>query len=392
MFTILRHNPIPFLYLKTLTFPSTSRHYYPFLHHYPSPFSLHFCTNTSDSPSFAVSYLIHNFGLSPLFANKLCSTYRLTFKTAQKPDSVLAFFRNQGFSDSQLHNMITRTPGLLSCNPSKRVLPKFQFFLSKGASNSDIVDFLSKNPLVLSASLDNHIVPTYELVYRFLQSDKDAIACAIHHPKFFGSRLVPCNIRLLIENGVSEKTIARILRNWCRSLYTHNMLKLVEELKDLGFNPSQSIFGIALLAKTSVNKTLWKEKVDAFKKWGWSDQDVMEAFRRQPHCMLTSIDKINLVMSFWVNELGWDAMVIAKVPRILGASLERTIIPRVSVIQYLQKKGLRKKNASLTKPLIVGSKHFFDRYVNCFKDESSYILKLYKEKLNQAHAKDKAGM
>ncbi|XP_027189197.1 uncharacterized protein [Cicer arietinum] len=328
-FNSWRHKPL--LYFKTVTFSPISQN--------PLPLSLYFCTNTSHSTSFAVSYLIHNFGFSPQSANKLCSTHRVKFKTNQKPDSVLNFFKNHGFSNTQLHNMITKAPWLLSCDPIKRVLPKFQFFLSNGASNSDIVDFVSKNPVVLYASM-NQMVPTYELVYRFLKSHKDTIACVNQCSSFFGDRVVPHNITLLIENGVTDSNIARMLQRRSKIFNRRGILKVVGELKDLGFNPSKSGFSIALLAKITVNKTLWKEKVDAFKKWGWSDQDVLEAFRRQPHCMLTSIDKINLVMTFWVNQLGWDAMALVKGSAILLLSLEKRIIPRAQVVQYLLKKVL----------------------------------------------------
>jgi mTERF domain-containing protein len=220
------------------------------------------------------------------------------------------------------------------------VLPKFQFFLSKGASNSDIVNLVSKNPRILSPSLKNHIVPTYELVYRILKSHEETITSVIINSIFHGDNHVPSNIGLLIENGVSDSNIAKLLRNWGHTLRTRDMLKLVEELKDLGFHPSQTTFAIALHAKTFVIKNLWKKKVDTFKKWGWSDEDVVNAFKKQPYCMLVSIDKINLLMSFWVDLLGWDPLVLAKGPSLFLLSLEKRIIPRAEVVQFLLKKGL----------------------------------------------------
>ncbi|XP_058727913.1 uncharacterized protein LOC131599644 isoform X1 [Vicia villosa] len=335
----------------------------PLLHRYPSLFSLHFSTNTSDSTSSTVS--------------------------DSKPDSVLNFFKNHGFSDSQLHSMIARVPGLLSYNPSKRILPKFQFLLSKGASNSDIVNLVSKNPRVLSPSLENHIVPTYELIYRFLQSDKNVIASAIQSPVLLFDHRVPRNIAMLIENGVSDSNIARMLRIWSRIFSERDTLKFVEEVKNLGFNPSKTVFSIALIAKTSVSKNLWEEKVEVFKKWGWSDEDALEAFRKNPYCMLTSVDKINLVMSFWVNQLGWGAMALTKAPYILSSSLEKRIIPRAAVVQYLLDKGLRNKSASLTSPFVVSEKMFLDKFIKRFKKESSYLLKLYEEKLiNPAYTRN----
>ncbi|GAU47452.1 hypothetical protein TSUD_404010 [Trifolium subterraneum] len=199
------------------------------------------------------------------------------------------------------------------------------------------------------------------------------------------------NINLMTDFGVCDSTIARLLQTRSRSSIfgSTDLIKSLEEVKGLGFCPSTTNFGIALIGKKGLGERLWNEKVNAFKKWGWSDEDVLKAFRKKPYCMSTSIDKINLVMSFWVNQLGWDAMAIAKSPYVLSLSLEKTIIPRAAVVQYLLSKGLRNKNASLTCPFVIREKLFLDMLKKRFKDEYSYLLKLYEEKLNLANTRDK---
>jgi mTERF domain-containing protein len=381
------HSHKTFLYLKALASPPSNKN--------PSlSISRHFNNNTFNSTSFAVSYLVKNFDFSPQFASKLCSTYKVRFNTAQKPDYVLNFLRNNGFSETQLSNIISRTPWLLTCDPFIRILPKFEFLLSKGASKSDIVKLVSKNPSVLAPSLENHIVPNYELLYRFFKSDKKTIACVIANPYILSDYYVPQNIALLVQTGLPDSSIELLLRRQSRTLTTntHYMLEFVQEVKDLGFNPSKITFGVALEAKLTVNRAMWEEKVDAFKKWGWSDEDVLEAFRWQPQCMLVSIEKINLVMSFWVNQMGWDVLALVKGPSVFSNSLEKRIIPRASVVQFLLKKGLRNKNASLTYPFVVPEKLFLNAFIMRFKEESSYLLKLYEEKLTPAQTRDKTGM
>ncbi|MCI10156.1 mTERF protein, partial [Trifolium medium] len=138
--------------------------------------------------------------------------------------------------------------------------------------------------------------------------------------------------------GVCDSGIARLFLTGPSILGSTDLIHTLEEVKGLGFDPSTSPFVVALVAKKGMSKKLWDEKVDAFKKWGWSDEDVLKAFRKKPQCMFGSIDKINLVMSFWVNQLGWDAMAIAKTPHILSLSLEKKIIPRAAVVQYLLSK------------------------------------------------------
>jgi len=74
---------------------------------------------------------------------------------------------------------------------------------SKGASTSHIINLVSKTPRVLSPSLNNHIVPTYELLYRFLQSHKDTIAVLSYNTILLCDHLVPHNIKMLVQNGVT---------------------------------------------------------------------------------------------------------------------------------------------------------------------------------------------
>ncbi|KAJ1407634.1 Transcription termination factor, mitochondrial/chloroplastic [Sesbania bispinosa] len=362
----------------------------------PLPFylKLKFCTTTSQSESepdsITVSYLVNNAGFSPESALK--ASKRVCLKTPEKPDSVFTFFRNHGFSDSNIRDIVKKEPWLLSSDPHNSVLPKFTFFLSKGASPSDIPRMLTANPRILQRSLENYIIPRYDLLKRFLKSDKVTLSCMIRHTFALSYNVSIANIKLMIDYGVCDLGIARLLLTRPTILASTNLLKTLEEVKDFGFDPSKSTFAVAMVAWKGVSKIRWNEKVDVFKKWGWSDETILRAFRREPNVMLISSDKIKLVMSFWVNHLGWDALALTKGPRIIGYSLERRIIPRASVVQFLLKKGLRKKNASLVSPFLMTEKLFLDKFIKCFKEESSDLLKLYEEKLNLAYTRENSGM
>jgi len=160
----------------TTLFTSTSRTSF-IRHQHHTPINIHYSknatTNTSSSNpcSFAESYLINNLGFSPDSA--LETSRKARFNTPNKPDSVVELFKKWGFSNPNLHNIITKEPWLLSCNPYKRVLPKFQFLLCKGCSNTDIIYIVTKAPMFLRRSLDNHIIPTYELLISYLKSDEE---------------------------------------------------------------------------------------------------------------------------------------------------------------------------------------------------------------------------
>jgi len=106
---------------------------------------------------------------------------------------------------------------------------------------------------------------------------------------------------------------------------------------------------------------------------------------RLPSLMLTSLDKIDLVMNFWVNQLGWNSLALAKCPDIFSFSLEKRIIPRASVLQFLLTKGLREKNRNLAVPLTYREELFLSKFVFSF-------YKLYEEKIKLASIKENINM
>lgn len=267
-------------------------------------------------------------------------------------------------------------------NPHKTILPKFEFILSKGASTTDIVSMVHKNPRFLLRSLKNHIIPSYGFLREFFNNDKGIIDSIKQYPNMLYCTRVLLSINLSLENGVSGTNIALIIYRRPRVLRKpSDLVKVVDEIKAMGFSPSKTQFGVALIAKMSVSKSHWEAKADVYRRWGWSEEALLRAFRKQPHCMLASKDKINAVMSFWVNQLGWDSLLLAEDPRLFGYSLNKRTIPRGSVLRYLRSKGLMSKDSSLFFPFGISEKQFLERYVNCFEKRDDQILKLYEEHL-----------
>ncbi|XP_019415868.1 PREDICTED: uncharacterized protein LOC109327259 isoform X2 [Lupinus angustifolius] len=344
---------------------------------------------TSNQNSFTVSYLINNCGFSPESA--LIASKQVHFETAQKPDSVITFFRNHGFNKSQLFSIIRKAPNVLTSDPHKRVLSKFEFLYSNGASSSDIVLLVNRDPRFLYSSLENSIIPRYEFVKRFLKCDKKTIKCIVVCPGLLGRFLMEKNVNFLLDDvGVAESHICCLLQSRPSILLSdfNHLKEAVNEVKAMGFDdPSKVTFVIALLARRAMSKSRWDAKVEVFKSWGWSEENVLEAFRKEPKCMLSSKDKINEVMRLWVSQLGWNSLALVDGPGMFGYSLEKRIIPRAFVVQYLLAKGLRKKNASLFSPFVISDKLFIEKYVESFKEERSELLKLYQEKLNVQDSK-----
>lgn len=239
---------------------------------------------------------------------------------------------------------------------------------------------MTRSPRLLTSSLENKVIPTFELVRRFLHADKKIIECVFGNRHFLDYKAAVQNVNMLVDVGVRDSNISYLFRRRPSILLSNDLKRTVDEVKEMGFDPSKIGFVMALHAKRGVSKLRWDAKVDAFKSWGWSEEVVLDTFRKNPLFMLMSKDKINEVMRFCVDELGWDPLALAKWPSMFGYSLEGRIIPRGLVVRYLIAKGLRGKSASLLTPFNISEELFLENYVTRFEKEKPHLLKLYQKK------------
>ncbi|XVF62623.1 hypothetical protein PTKIN_Ptkin09bG0023200 [Pterospermum kingtungense] len=343
--------------------------------------------SSDPSQSFAVTYLKDKLGFSPESALAAVNGSNLAFKTPDRPDSVIAFLEKHGFSKTQIKRIITIRPGMLYYDADKSLLPKLEFFRSKGASSSELNRLLSYNPRFLSRSLEKQTIPCFDQLSKLLQSDSKAVKAIKRYPLLITCKLdtylLP-NINVLLDNGVPESNIILMFLNQprCFVAKTDRFKGIVEEVKEMGFNPLLIKFLQAVIILKKVTKPALDKKFDVYKKWGWSEPEIWEAFRRYPSVMESSAEKIMTIMDFLVNEMGFESSFIAKHPSLFARSFEKRILPRGLFAQDLLSKGLIKNfEFSLFHS---SEKVFIQRFVNRYECEHPELLMLYNEKLNLA--------
>ncbi|XP_058202618.1 uncharacterized protein LOC131317056 [Rhododendron vialii] len=278
-------------------------------------------------------------GLSPEKA--LSASKYVKFETPDKPDSVLAFFRNHGFTQTQISSAIRKYPPVIIRDPQKSLLPKHEFLKSKGLSITDIARL-------------THVIP---------------------------------NIEILREVGVPNANIGLLLMRRPRAFAVgSNRFRIcVDEVKRMGFNPSQMEFMSAIRVLTGMSKSTWEKKVEVYKKWGWTQDEILVAFKKHPNCMIASQDKINRVMDFLVKKMGWESSLVARRPKIIQLILEKRIVPRSAVYKALLLQGLIKTNGiSLSTWLNFSEKQFRKKVLSYKMEEAPELLKLYNETLDLA--------
>ncbi|KAL1825860.1 hypothetical protein ACET3Z_012638 [Daucus carota] len=336
----------------------------------------------SKNHSFTVSYLINNHGLSPQVA--ISNSKRVKFESLDKPESVVALFRDHGFSDSQISNIISKCPQLLTYNPKVTLLPKLKFLFSIGASSDDV----ASKPYILDRSLDKRLVPFHDSCKSMFLSDKQIFNILRKHGSYIlGIPRVSDNpnVKLLKEVGVGMRYIGQIIYRKPRFMnINHDRFKtVVYELLEMKFDPSRAHFVAALSVRLAMSNLTWAHKIEVYKRWGWTEHEIMSAFRQNPICMSLSEENIMSGMDFLVNKMGFQSMTIAKRPVALTYSLKSRLIPRCSVIKVLQMKGLISEDLSLLSLsiLMITDQSFVDRFIIKYKKQLPQLLNAYQSKL-----------
>ena len=329
-------------------------------------FPLRCLSSCSNQQSFTVSYLVRSLGFSPQSAFSVSKSVSL--KSPEKPDKVINLLKKYGFTQTQISSLVSRSPCLLSFDAEKTILPKFEFFEDKGISGPEMAKLLTAFPRILSTSLAKQIVPSYDFFSNLFHSGEMVIAVIHRYPDILTQNIekfVLPKIDILREHRVSDSNITRlvILNPRVFILSLDKFRKTVEKVGEMGFDSSKGTFVVAVHAFISMSESTWKSKVDAYKNWGWSEEEVLKAYRRCPWCMTLSDDKIVAAMDFFINKMGLTPCLIAKYPRFLSYSLKKRLIPRSFVFQVLLSKGLVKKEVNLSALFDSPEKKFLQKFV-----------------------------
>ncbi|XP_057963728.1 transcription termination factor MTERF6, chloroplastic/mitochondrial-like [Malania oleifera] len=353
----------------------------------PPFLSLRCCVSSkclANQHSFTISYLMDSCGLSPETASS--ASEKVHFETPERPDSVVTLLRNYGFSETHISNLVRRRPSLLLANPEQTLLPKLEFFVSIGIPKPVLARTLSSNPTLLTRSLEKQIIPSYNFLISIVRSNYK-VASAMKRTTWifledYAKNLEP-NIGVLREIGVRESCISLLVTHFPEALVQKNELfcEIVDEVQRMGFDPLKSTFVLAVHALSGKGNKLIRDRCyETYTRWGWTEDDILLAFRKHPHCMILSEKKITRAMDYFVNKMGWPAGLFARCPVVLFLSLEKRIIPRCSVIRILLSKDLIKKEVSLSSVLLPVERLFLKRFVTKYEEEVPQLFSVYQGK------------
>ncbi|XP_057533392.1 uncharacterized protein LOC130811207 [Amaranthus tricolor] len=351
--------------LSNLTIPSSI----PFF----SLFST-FVNSTGNSISEVSKYLITQHDFSKETALK--SSIFITQKKYETPKYVISFFKNLGVSNTQLEAIVLCDPQILSLDVKNSFMEKIDRIKDLGFSNDDLVNLLSCVPgvLTLPRSVDA-VADSFSVLLNVVGvSNSDVIRVLKNCNWYLGNdlnkSLVP-NIKFLENCGISQLQIRQTLFNFPRFYLQkpESIRECARRVDEMGLSRHSKIYihGVRVMNSMSLEK--WESKVKLFRDMGYSEDDIVNVFRKVPQVFALSEKKILLGSEVLLSSGSVDLTFLIQRSELLIYSAGSRIKPRLDIIKVLMSKNLLQKEPSTCTVYKMSDKAFIHRYVLPYADE-----------------------
>ncbi|RZC49732.1 hypothetical protein C5167_018161 [Papaver somniferum] len=344
---------------------------------------------SSSSSSPVVSYLINSCGLSEDRAVSIGKKLPLTTTTSYL-ETIITTLESYGFTKSHISKIIIKTPRFLEYGRCGHLKLKLGYFKSKEISTLEMVKFLICSPEILIRGLKDKIIPLFDSISSIVGSDRDTFKVIGNtyndmrclSVEFIQER-ISGNLQVLRDEGIPERVIVNFLIQVPKVclISTDKFKERVQDVKDMGINPhktpSRFVSWIRMLVVCS--KTTLEAKMNVLRKWGWPEDILLDQVLKNPGFMTISVAKIEAVLDYLVTQMGYNISSFVKVLGVFNYSLEKRIIPRISVHRFLISMGLIKCNGTLSGVLNITDENFLRKFVMSYKVEAPELLQIYNQ-------------
>ncbi|XP_017984132.1 PREDICTED: transcription termination factor MTERF8, chloroplastic [Theobroma cacao] len=308
---------------------------------------------------------------------------RLQILQTNSPNSssVLNCLKSHGFEDTQIAKLVGKRPDILNCKVHTKLVPKLRYLIEKGFTGKLLPDLILSNPLILFRGLDSHIKPSFEFLRPFLNGEEMLVAIKRSSWLLTISRnaILQPNVDLLIRAGIPASRISKLLILQPRVISQSNdrMVYAIKTVKQIGLEPKVPRFIHALRVICSMSESNWKKKVEVFMSLGWSKEEVLNTFKKDPPCLACSENKLRCLMDFYVNTMKSDVKTIIAYSKLLHYSVEKRVHARYIVLKVLESMKLIKEYKKIVWAIVLSEKKFLEAYITKHIDKVPELLDMY---------------
>jgi mTERF domain-containing protein len=358
------------LYLRKLIRPflSTShlhtRSIYPIFSHHRL---LATTAPTSPEPFAVEDYLVTACGLSRPKARK-ASTKLSHLKSPSKIDAVLAFLSALRISRPGAAAIVAGDPQILCADVENNLAKRLVELTDLGLKKSQIARLIP-----LTRSSFRHSSFSRNLGFWlpvFGSFDKLVLAIKVNGG-LLGSNLEKVakpNLALLQQCGIDVRQFSGTYVSRVLTRPPEQVQNVVSYIDRLGVPRNSLMYRYALMAFGAQSQERLDKKFGTLEMLGWSQDDMLTAARKMPVILTMSEERLRRNVDFLTRVAGLEIPYIAQRPVLVMYSLERRLLPRHSLLNILNAKGLLHPELDFYTAVALTDKKFLDKYVHPYEE------------------------
>lgn len=300
--------------------------------------------------------------------------------TPEKPDSVIQFLKQNGFSNEHVRKTIANCPTICGRDVEKVISPNFQALRNLGFKNQELIKFISSSPHTLCLP---RATTRIEYWKNLLGNDLNKLLLAFTRNRGLtcldiDKNVIP-KISLLQNSGFTKKDI-RIAITMLPGFITMSldlMEKTLNRSLKFGFIKGSKMYLNFLLVAGRFDDDGYKGMVEFYRNFGWSESDFLSAMLKQPRFLNISKEITKAKMEYLTKCVGCTQSYIASHPVLLTLSLTNRLAPRSKLIKILKSSVLNFKETDLFTIMALSEKKFKEKYILQFKDEVPKLMETY---------------
>ncbi|TVU12004.1 hypothetical protein EJB05_45619, partial [Eragrostis curvula] len=328
--------------------------------------SLHRLLSATSIPFTVEDYLVANCGLSP--AQALKASKKLShLKSPSKPDAVLHFLAGLGLSRSDFATVVSNDPRFLCADVEKTLAPRVVELTDLGLSPPDIARLVLIGGCHFHSSLRRNVDFWLQV---FSSIDKLLAVVKVSNCLLSSDleKVVKPNLAFLQGCGISVSKLPKAYMCRMVTTSTKHLQEALARVNEFGIERNSLMFTRALATFAIVKQATLDANVQLFEKLGWSRDDIAQGARRAPHILVMPEEKVRRNLAFLTGDVRLEIPYIAQKPALMAYSLERRLLPRHRLINFLKAKGLLNTEHSFFYIATLSNEKFLLRFVHRYED------------------------
>ncbi|CAN6178709.1 unnamed protein product [Urochloa humidicola] len=339
-------------------------------------------TPVAPSPFAAEDYLVTTCGLTR--AQALEASKKIShLKSPAKLDAVLAFLDDLGISHRDVAAVVANDPLFLCADVEKTLAPRVSELSNLGLSRAEIAR------LVLTAKRqfrERSVRRILEFWLPVFGSPADFLKALKMNSRLLTTdleKVVKPNLDLLQQLGINACDHAFMSRMVIRK--PEHLQEALARVEDFGIEQGSWAFRQALLTFAILSREKLTKSIQLFEKLGWSKDDIALAVKRAPQILGLTEERVWGHLEFLMGDVGLEIPYIARNPTLLLYSMERRLLPRHCLMNFLQAKGFLNAKLNFYYVANLTNEKFLHRFVHPYEESVPGLAVAYASNCTGKH-------